>query len=82
MSKLQLTRMAANVGFDSVVGAVPLLGDAFDFFFKSNTRNLRILKKHLDKHHPGTMTVEGQAATKSSPISAAGADWVKRPTEM
>lgn len=58
MSKWQLTRMAGNVGFDTLVGAVPLLGDVFDFFYKSNTKNLRIIKRHLDKHHPGTMTVE------------------------
>jgi hypothetical protein len=61
MSKWQLTRMAANVGFDTALGAIPLLGDAFDFFFKSNTRNLKIIKRHLDRHHPQTVTIEGQA---------------------
>lgn len=59
MSKLQLGRMAANVGFDSLVGAIPLAGDVFDFVFKSNTKNLKIIKKHLDKHHPGTATIDG-----------------------
>lgn len=58
MSKWQLTRMAANVGFDTVLGAVPLVGDVFDFFFKSNTKNLKIIRKHLDKHHPSTVTIE------------------------
>ncbi|MGK2910724.1 MAG: DUF4112 domain-containing protein [Sphingobium sp.] len=58
MSKWQLTRMAANVGFDTVLGAVPLVGDVFDFFFKSNTKNLKIIRKHLDKHHPGTVTID------------------------
>lgn len=58
MSKLQLTRMAANVGVDTLLGAVPLVGDAFDLLFRSNTRNLRIIRKHLDKHHPGTMTID------------------------
>jgi hypothetical protein len=38
---------------------VPLVGDAADFLFKSNTRNLRIVKKHLDKHHPAARTIEG-----------------------
>ena len=58
MSKLQLARMAANVGFDTLLGAVPLIGDAADFFFRSNSRNLRILRKHLDKHHPATVTID------------------------
>ena len=35
-----------------------LVGDAFDFFFRSNTRNLKIIKKHLDKHHPGTIIID------------------------
>ncbi|MDP1027932.1 DUF4112 domain-containing protein [Sphingomonas sp. KR1UV-12] len=59
MSKLQLARMAGNVGFDAMLGLVPFVGDAADFFFRSNTRNLRIIRKHLDKHHPGTVTLEG-----------------------
>ncbi len=58
MSKWQLTRMAANVGFDTLVGAVPFAGDIFDFLYKSNTRNLRIIHKHLDKHHPSTVTID------------------------
>lgn len=59
MSKWQLTRMAANVGFDTLVGAIPFAGDVFDFLYKSNTKNLRIIRKHLDKHHPSTVTIEG-----------------------
>ncbi|AUW60400.1 DUF4112 domain-containing protein [Sphingobium sp. SCG-1] len=57
MSKWQLTRMAANVGFDTVLGAVPLVGDVFDFFYKSNTKNLKLIRRHLDKHHPSTVTI-------------------------
>ncbi|WP_380878665.1 hypothetical protein ACFB49_18000 [Sphingomonas sp. DBB INV C78] len=59
MSKFQLVRMATNVGVDSLLGAVPVVGDAFDFFFRSNSRNLKIIKRHLDKHYPGTVTIEG-----------------------
>lgn len=58
MSKFQLARMTANVGFDSLLGAVPVVGDAFDFFWRSNSRNLKIIRKHLDKHHPATRTIE------------------------
>jgi hypothetical protein len=58
MSKWALTRMAANVGIDTVIGMVPLLGDAFDFVWRSNSKNLRIIRKHLDKHHPGTRVID------------------------
>jgi hypothetical protein len=60
MSKLQLARMAGNVGTDTLLGAIPLVGDLFDFVFRSNTRNLRIIRRHLDKHHPATATIEGE----------------------
>jgi hypothetical protein len=59
MSKFQLMRMAANVGIDTALGAIPLAGDAFDFLWRSNSKNLRIIKRHLDKHHPGTRIIEG-----------------------
>ncbi len=65
MSKFQLARMAGNVGMDTVLGAVPLVGDLFDFVFRSNTRNLRIIKRHLDKHHAGTATIDAQAVPPS-----------------
>ena len=58
LPKWKLARMAGNVAFDSVVGAVPVAGDVFDFMFRSNTKNLRIVKKHLDKHHPETRVIE------------------------
>jgi hypothetical protein len=58
MSKWHLTRMAANVGIDTLLGAVPFVGDAFDFFYKSNSKNLKIIKRHLDRHHPKTVTIE------------------------
>ena len=59
LPKWKLWRMAGNVGLDTAVGFVPLAGDALDFLFRSNTRNLRILKRHLDKHHPATRVLEG-----------------------
>jgi hypothetical protein len=59
LSKWQITRMAANVGVDTLVGAIPFAGDIFDFLYKSNTKNLRIIRKHLDRHHPSTVTIDG-----------------------
>ena len=61
MSKWQRARMAGNVGFDFLLGLIPWVGAIPDFFFRSNTRNLRIIKRHLDKHHAGTATIEGAA---------------------
>jgi hypothetical protein len=61
MSKTQIARMAGNVGVDWVLGLIPWVGAIPDFFFRSNTRNLRIIKRHLDKHHAGTAVIEGKA---------------------
>ena len=61
MSKWQMTRMAGNVGFDFLLGLIPWVGAIPDFFFRSNTRNVRIIKRHLDKHHANTATIEAQA---------------------
>ncbi|NBW76150.1 MAG: DUF4112 domain-containing protein [Sphingomonadaceae bacterium] len=58
MSRWQLWRMVANVGIDTAVGAVPLAGDLFDLLFRSNTRNLRIIRRHLDRHHPASKVIE------------------------
>lgn len=58
LSKFKLFRMAVNVAIDTLLGAVPLVGDAFDFFWRSNSRNLRIIRKHLDKYHPSTRIIE------------------------
>jgi hypothetical protein len=58
MPKRAMARMALNVGFDALLGAIPIVGMVPDFFFRSNTRNLRIIRRHLDKHYPGTVTLD------------------------
>lgn len=40
-----LARMAGNIALDWAVGTIPIVGDLFDFGFKANTRNLRILRE-------------------------------------
>jgi hypothetical protein len=42
-------RMLANVAVDGVVGLVPVAGDAFDVMFRANVRNVRMLKRWLDR---------------------------------
>jgi hypothetical protein len=64
MSRFQMARMAGNIGVDMLLGAIPWVGAIPDFFFRSNTRNLRIIKRHLDKHHPGTKIVEGEVVRR------------------
>ena len=61
MSRWQMTRMAGNVGFDWLLGLIPWVGAIPDFFFRSNSRNLKMIKRHLDKHHPGTRVIDGTA---------------------
>ena len=60
MSKWHIARMSGNVGVDFLLGAIPWVGAIPDFFFRSNTRNLRIVKRWLDKNHPETRVIEGQ----------------------
>ena len=60
MSKWQMSRMAGNVGTDFLLGLIPWVGAIPDFFFRSNTRNLRIVKRHLDRHYPETATIEAK----------------------
>lgn len=46
-SSATLTRMAANVGIETLLGSVPVLGDLFDFVFKANNRNMRLLQNQV-----------------------------------
>ena len=58
MSKWHVARMAGNVGVDWMLGLIPWVGAIPDLFFRSNSRNLKIIKRHLDKHHAGTATLD------------------------
>jgi len=46
-SRATVIRIAGNVALDAAVGAVPLLGDIFDFVWKANLRNVALLERHL-----------------------------------
>jgi Domain of unknown function (DUF4112) len=50
--KILLVRMSMNILINEVVGIVPVVGDAFSFWFKSNSRNYQIIKDHIAV--PGT----------------------------
>ena len=47
-------RMLINVAVDLLVGAVPVVGDAADFFWKSNTMNMALLEHHADEVRPAS----------------------------
>ncbi len=47
-----LARIALNIAIDALVGSVPLVGDLFDFGWKANVRNLRLLEGWLDRPGP------------------------------
>ena len=43
-----LLRMTMNVGVDTMVGSLPVVGDLFDFAWKSNARNVQLLARHVE----------------------------------
>jgi hypothetical protein len=46
--------MLANSAIDMAIGSIPFIGDAFDLWFKANTRNLGLIRRHLEQ--PDTST--------------------------
>jgi hypothetical protein len=50
-----LARMILNILIDATIGSIPLIGDLFDFAFKANTRNMRLMKEHyVEGRHKGS----------------------------
>jgi len=47
VSRATLLRMAGNVALDAGLGAIPILGDIFDFAWQANLRNVTLLERHL-----------------------------------
>lgn len=58
MPRWRLALMTGRVGFDTLLGAVPVAGDIFDLLYRSNSRNLKTIRKYLDRHHPGTKIID------------------------
>lgn len=51
LPRWQIWRMATHIAIDGVLGAIPLAGDVFDMVYRSNTRNLNIILRHLERQH-------------------------------
>lgn len=47
LPRVTLVRMASNIAIDLVLGSLPFVGDAFDVFWKSNERNVALLRRHV-----------------------------------
>lgn len=52
--KITLLRMALNIAIDYLLGTIPFIGDAFDFFWKSNKRNMDLLRERATGKNVGT----------------------------
>ena len=61
LPRWKIARMVGNVAVDTALGAIPLAGDVFDVFFKSNERNLRIIHEHLGITKRGPRQIDGTA---------------------
>ncbi len=57
VSKKVIILMSLNILLDATIGAIPLIGNIFDFYYKSNTKNLKLLKQHYQEgRHQGSGT--------------------------
>lgn len=57
VSRKVLIKMTLNIILDTAIGAIPILGNIFDFAYKSNTKNINLLKEHYDEgKHQGSGT--------------------------
>jgi hypothetical protein len=54
-----MARMVLNVLIDALIGSIPFIGDIFDFGFKANSRNVRLLQQHYKegRHRGGAWKV-------------------------
>ena len=59
-----IARMIANTLLDTTIGAIPLVGDAFDLMFRANMKNMALLRRHMEKRgltHTAGPIIEGEA---------------------
>jgi Domain of unknown function (DUF4112) len=61
LPRWKIARMMGNLAVDTAIGAIPIAGDVFDVFFKSNERNLRIIHDHLGLPKRGPGEIDGTA---------------------
>lgn len=56
-SRKVVVKMMLNVGLDTIIGAIPLVGTVFDVFYRANERNIKLLREHYyEGKHQGSGT--------------------------
>ncbi len=63
-----VTKMLFNIALEAVVGTVPLVGDLFDAYYKSNIRNLELLEQHLMAVEPELEVTASTLPDYSEPL--------------
>jgi len=57
VSRKVLILMMLNLMLDGLIGSIPFIGQLFDFYYKANTRNIKLLKEHYEEgKHQGRGT--------------------------
>ena len=69
--KLTLARMLANVAIETIIGSVPILGDAFDIAWKANRRNFALLQRSTSAAGYGSYRAPVTAYATNAPSPAA-----------
>ncbi|MGI8657595.1 MAG: DUF4112 domain-containing protein [Candidatus Limnocylindria bacterium] len=54
LPRIVVVRMLVNTAIDLVIGAIPFIGDAFDLWFKANTRNLVLMERYIKEPDAST----------------------------
>ncbi|EKE45827.1 hypothetical protein OCGS_0053 [Oceaniovalibus guishaninsula JLT2003] len=79
-----LVRQGVNVALDTIIGTIPFVGDLFDVGFKSNRRNVRLLRDHFARHarsaDAAASTPEGEGRLSSHHPSLGGGHPSPQPT--
>ena len=52
LPKHKMAGMVGNLAIDTALGAIPLVGDLFDFGFRAHQRNAKVIRRHVDSQFP------------------------------
>ena len=58
LPKIVLLRMALNIALNTVIGAIPFVGDLFSIWFRSNVRNAQLLERYASQHRQRAATAD------------------------
>lgn len=67
-----IRQMLLNVGLEFVVGEIPIIGDIFDAFYKSNIRNLSLLEQHLQQVEPELEAIDTEHLSSAKTLTETG----------